>query len=257
MEFQVAGSRVRVNLPDEAAALAAVEARLASGEGFALATLNLDHLVKLRSDPAFREAYARQDLVTADGNPVVWLGRLAGQDLSLVPGSDLVRPLLRLARRLGVPVGFLGSTEESLKAAARELGAEIPGLDLRARVAPPMGFDPEGAEAMAILDDMAARGVRLVLLALGAPKQERLAAMGRRRHPHLGFVSVGAGLDFIAGSQHRAPKILRRFALEWLWRMALSPRRLAGRYARCALILPGHAARALAQRGADRPSGPG
>ena len=61
----------------------------------------------------------------------------------------------------------------------------------------------------------------MALLALGAPRQEIFAARCRELLPDIGFVSVGAGLDFIAGHQRRAPIWLQRLALEWLWRVAL------------------------------------
>lgn len=256
MRFVVGDSQINVNVPSRQALLEELERRLAAGQGFSVATLNLDHLVKLRTDPAFRTAYAAQDLVTADGNPIVWLAKVAQAPVELLPGSDLIRPILRLAARLGVPVAFLGSTEPSLARAAEALSSEIPGLIIHACVAPPMGFDPEGPEAQRILDDLSAKGVRLVLLALGAPKQERLAALGRSRSPAMGFLSIGAGLDFISGTQRRAPPWVRRLALEWLWRVGSQPRRLAVRYARCAVILPGHFRRARSQgrQGLARPS---
>lgn len=240
MRFVVGERQISVNVPSLRALLEELEARFAAGQGFALATLNLDHLAKLRTDAAFQSAYAAQDLVTADGNPIVWLSRVAGEPVELLPGSDLVRPVLRLAAHHGLPVAFLGSTDPSLARAAAALTAEIPDLDIRACVAPPMGFDPMAPEAGRILDDLDAAGVRLVLLALGAPKQEMLAALARSRTPGMGFLSIGAGLDFIAGTQRRAPRWVRRLALEWLWRAAGQPRRLAARYARCAVILPGH-----------------
>jgi N-acetylglucosaminyldiphosphoundecaprenol N-acetyl-beta-D-mannosaminyltransferase len=248
MEFCVGDGRVRVNVYHQEELLAEVERRFARKEGFALATLNLDHLVKLGADASFRDAYVRQDLVTADGNPIVWLARVAKRPVDLLPGSDLIRPVLRLAARMGVPVGFVGSTEASLAAAATVLSEEIPGLDVRARVAPPMGFDPGAPQALGIFDDFAAQGVRLVLVALGAPKQERLAALGRARQPGLSFLCIGAGLDFIAGSQQRAPLWMRRLALEWLWRAVSNPSRLAPRYLQSALIVPGHLSRAIADR---------
>lgn len=249
MEVRVGDGAVRITAPTRAGLLAEIDRRLAAREGFAVATLNLDHLVKLRADPGFRRAYAAQDLVTADGNPVVWLSRLAGRPVELVTGADLLLPALRLAAGRGAPVGFLGSTAEALEAAAAALRGEVQGLDVRERIAPPMGLDPEGAEAEAALDRMAASGVRLVLLALGAPRQERLAAVGRGRHPSMGFLSIGAGLDFWAGTQRRAPPLVRRLALEWLWRAAGNPRRLGGRYLRCAAILPGLAVEAARSRG--------
>lgn len=248
MQFDVGRTLISVNVSREDTLMMEVEQRLMRKEGFAIATLNLDHLVKLRSDLTFREAYGRHDLVTADGNPIVWLARLAGQPLELLPGADLIRPVLQIAARLKVPVAFVGSTEAALSAAASTLTAEIAGLDVRACVAPAMGFDPSSPEAGQLLDDIAAQGIGLVLVALGAPKQERLAALGRTRQPSLCFLSIGAGLDFIAGLQRRAPPLARRLALEWLWRVSLSPRRLSRRYVNCTLILPNLLGQALSQR---------
>lgn len=218
----------------------AVLARLTTGQGFALATLNLDHLAKLAGSPAFRTAYGAQDLITADGNPIVWMGRMAGQRLELLPGSDLILPLTRLAVQAGVAVGLLGSTDESLALAAFALKQAVPGVRIVAQIAPPMGFDPCSAAADKMLDQLDAAAVRLCFLALGAPKQEVLAARGRLRTPKVGFASIGAGLDFLSGSQTRAPAMVRRLALEWLWRMLSNPRRMVGRYWQAAMVLPGH-----------------
>lgn len=236
---QPAAQAVCITTPTRAALLAEVEALLRAGKGFALATLNLDHLVKLGRLPAFRTAYLRQSHVVADGNPVVWLQRLAGRPVDLMPGSELILPLATLAGRLAVPVALLGSNAATLALAAARLEATCPGLTVVARIAPLQGYDPESAVAETDLRQIAASGARLCFLALGAPKQEMLAARGHVMLPEVGFVSIGAGLDFIAGSQTRAPAWVRRLALEWAWRMMLNPRRLARRYADCALILPG------------------
>lgn len=238
-----------VNFPTEAALLADVEAHLTAGQGFAIATLNLDHVVKMRRNPGFRRAYLAHSHVVADGNPIVWLSRLAGRSqVALVPGSELIQPVAALAARLGTPLAFLGSTEPVLQAAAAQLKADHPGLKVVACLAPPYGFDPESAAADALLDQVAASGARICLLALGAPKQELLAARGLARHPQLGFLSIGAGLDFIAGHQVRAPVWVRKIAMEWLWRMLSNPRRLARRYLDCALVLPSLTGAALAER---------
>jgi N-acetylglucosaminyldiphosphoundecaprenol N-acetyl-beta-D-mannosaminyltransferase len=249
VEFSFPPHTVTVNMPTRAALMAEVARRFARGEGFALATINLDHLVKLRRDPVFAAAYAAQDLVVADGNPIVWLSRLARKPVELVPGSDLILPLAQAAAAAQVPVVLLGATDAALSAAAGGLRARVPGLTVAACIAPPMGFDPDGPGADEVLDRVGATGARLVFLALGAPKQERLAARGRAQLPGVGFASIGAGLDFIAGTQTRAPVWVRAVAMEWLWRMMTNPRRLARRYAECALILPGQAIAALRQRG--------
>ncbi len=223
----------------EAGLLADLDAAFAQGRGFAVATLNLDHLVKLARDPHFADAYRAQTHIVADGNPVVWLRALMARPVALVPGSELIAPLAALAATRGMPVALYGSDHATLDLAAARLAADHQGLTVVARIAPAFGFDPSGPEAEADLARLAAAGARLVFLALGAPKQEILAARGRTLQPTLGFVSTGAGLDFIAGRQIRAPLWVRRIAMEWLWRMGGNPQRLARRYWDCAMILPG------------------
>ena len=249
MLFRFDDIRIEVTHPDKASLLSAVAARFAAGTGFALATINLDHLVKLGRDPSFRAAYAGQDMVVADGNPIVWLSRLAKRPVALVPGSDLVLPLVAAATLAGRPVAILGTTEAALTAARTRIAAAVPGVNFGPCIAPPLGFDPEGTAARAMLAKVAAMGPGLCLLALGAPKQERLAAFGRVLAPQAGFASVGAGIDFLAGQQTRAPEWVRMLALEWLWRALAQPRRLIPRYAACAAILPGQVVQALRLRG--------
>lgn len=248
MEFSFPPHRISVNMPDAATLLSAVRDRMRDGRGYALATINLDHLVKLARDPGFRAVYAAQDLVCADGNPIVWLSRLAGKPVTLVPGSDMVLPLAHQAARNGVPIALMGSTEATLAAAAEALCAQVQGLRVAACIAPPMGFDPTGPEARRILEQISASGAKLTFIALGAPKQEIFAAHGRGLVPDMGFASIGAGLDFLSGRQTRAPHWVRRIQMEWAWRMLSNPRRLARRYAECAAILPGEAWRAWQQR---------
>ncbi len=248
MKFRTGNGEIAVNIATRNALEAEVTDRLSSGRGFALATLNLDHLVKLAADPEFRAAYQRQDLVVADGNPIVWLARLARQPVTLMPGSDLVVPLAHWAAGAGQTVALVGSTDESLRRAAEALRQAVPGLVVACSIAPPFGFDPEGPQADAILRDVAQSGARLCFIALGAPKQELFAARGRVTAPQVGFASIGAGLDFLSGSQVRAPLWVRKLALEWLWRLLSQPRRMITRYALCFSILPGHTIRALRQR---------
>lgn len=232
------GRRLVVNTSSREALLEASAQHLDDGVGFTVATLNLDHLVKLRRDAAFRDAYAATTHVVADGNPVVWLARLQGAGVALAPGSDLTRPFCTLAARRGAPVALFGSSTEALERAAGQLAVEVPALRIAHSEAPSRDFDPFGAEADACAARIAASGARLCLLALGAPKQEIFAVRASALAPGCGFVSVGAGLDFLAGVQKRAPRLLRRLALEWAWRLATDPRRLAGRYAACAAELP-------------------
>lgn len=237
---------ITVTAPVRRTLLEDLRTRFESRRGFSLATLNLDHVVKLKCDPAFRAAYAAHSHITADGNPIVWLSRLAGQGrVELIPGSELIDPIAALAADAGVKVALFGATDASLVAAARALEARHAGLEVALTLAPPMGFDPDGTEADAAIKQIAASGARLVFLALGAPKQERFAARAQTDLPAVGFLSIGAGLDFISGAQKRAPEWVRALAAEWLWRMLSDPRRLAARYGACLTALPGLTLRAL------------
>ncbi len=227
-----------VNIADRGALLVELSRLMQARRGFTLATLNLDHIVKLRRDPVFAQAYRRHRYVVADGHPIVWLWRLAGRRIDLIPGSELITPLAALAAENKVPVALLGSTQHTLDTAAARLMHAHRDLQIVARIAPPYGFDPDGAGADTCLSEIGRSGAGLCFLAFGAPKQERLAIRGAAAVPGCGFVSIGAGLDFIAGHQKRAPRWVRRIAMEWLWRASTDPRRLAKRYAVCLSILP-------------------
>lgn len=248
MEFQTATGTVRITCRDRAALLAEVERRLAQGRGFTLATLNVDHLQKLRHDGAFARAYGSHDLVVADGNPVVWLAALAGTRLQLVPGSELVTPLAAAAAEAGVPLAIIAGSAQAAEVAATRLRAAHPGLAVALTAAPGFPFDPDGPEADALIARLADSGARLCLLGVGAPRQERFAARAAAAWPQIGFASVGAGIDFVAGMQKRAPRLFRSAKLEWVWRALSSPRRLGPRYLRGAAILPGLAVTALRSR---------
>lgn len=246
------GGSVHVNVASQSALLEDLRARMVRSDGFQIATLNLDHVVKLRQSPAFAAAYAAHSHITADGRPIVWLSRLSGQNIHLVAGSDLVMPLAGIAAQTGTPVALLGSSESSLDGAAKALQAAHPQLEIVCRIAPPMGFDPEGAQADAYIETLRQSGAGLCFLALGAPKQELFAARAGAQLPQMGFASIGAGLDFLSGHQTRAPRLARALAAEWLWRLGQNPSRMAKRYAACFAVLPGMTLRALRTRLARR-----
>ena len=223
------------NLEDAvSAAIEATELRTPT----AVFTLNLDHVVKLRQNSNFRRAYQSASIVTADGAPVVWLGRSQASSLRRTTGADLVLPLVKAAAAKDLPIALFGTSRPIIDAVTAKL-AELGGASLRIAYAdsPIMGFDPQGADADALLNDIVASGSRIVFVALGAPKQELFAARAVERRLPLTFVCVGAGLDFIANAQVRAPHLLQSSGLEWVWRLANDPRRLLMRYVACAGVL--------------------
>ena len=212
-------------------------ARLKAGLGFTLFTLNMDHLVKRRVDPAFRAAYSRANFVTADGAPLVWLAARQGVKVERTTGADMLLPLCGAAAAAGIPISLFGSSPESLNAAANELRRRFPRIDIRHIEAPKQGFDPASSEAQAAGERMARSGARLCFIALGAPKQELFADRMAPLHPSIGYLGVGAALDFVSGIQKRAPLFFQNNGLEWVWRLLSDPWRLASRYTRCALVL--------------------
>jgi N-acetylglucosaminyldiphosphoundecaprenol N-acetyl-beta-D-mannosaminyltransferase len=210
-------------------ALSEIEKLVDSGEGGAIYTPNVDHVVKAESSEAFREAYRHVSLSLADGMPLVWVGRLLGCQLpERVAGSDILRPLLEMAARRRWRVYLLGGAPGSAELATRrlteELGVQVVGWD-DCRIASD-GSDANGesiARARAAKPD-------LILVGLGPPKQElwiHRAADSVRPAVALG---IGAGLDFIAGRYKRAPLWLRRTGFEWAYRLVQEPRRLWRRY---------------------------
>lgn len=232
---RIDGQAINIATLDQA--IEAAIAHASAGQGFRLFTLNLDHLVKRRDDPSFRSAYAKAELVTADGAPVAFLARRQHPAVTRTTGADLVIPLCAGAARAGIPIALFGSNDETLETSAQVLQSRFPGLIIAHREAPPYGFDPRSPAAVEAATRIAASGARIVFVALGAPKQEMFSDHLADRFPGLGFVCIGAALDFIAGTQTRAPRIFQATGMEWLWRLGTNPGRLARRYAACFGIL--------------------
>jgi exopolysaccharide biosynthesis WecB/TagA/CpsF family protein len=239
-------SDLRVNIANMTQAIGAIDRRARAKKGYTLFTINLDHLVKLKQDRRFREVYERADFVTADGWPIVWhlqrgdrrrVARPGQQDrrrLERTTGADLIAPVCAHAAEHGFPLYFVGPSPASQNAALDILRARYPGLSVGGAESPhlPVLFGEDTVDALA--ERIAKSGARLCVLSLGAPKQEMLADALHKRLPDVGFLCVGAALDFISGQAVRAPVWLRRLKMEWMWRLASDPGRLAGRYARCA-----------------------
>ena len=207
-------------------------------------TLNLDHVVKMRKDAKFRAAYLRAGLITADGFPIVLACSIQGKHVSRVAGSDLIAPVIAEAARSGKSIFLFGSSSQVLSETSRLLCERHTGLTIAGAFSPPQGFNPASEDARRCIEAIGNSGADLCFVALGAPKQELFADHAKSLLPNVSFVCIGAGLDFIAGAQMRAPHWMQRWNLEWLWRAASNPRRLLYRYLLCMIALPGILARA-------------
>lgn len=222
---------------------------VATGKAFPVFTINLDHVVKLRRDTAFREAYERAPIVLPDGFPIVLTGRLQRRNVQRTTGSDLIEPLCEEAARRGLPILLYGSTFETLTKAARYLKSHHPDLEIAGIYAPPNGLDVLSDQASESIDFIRNSGARICFVALGAPKQEIFAdRCAQQMDDGIAFLCIGAGLDFLAGQQRRAPKVFQKTGMEWLWRLMNNPRRLAKRYLECLYVFPGVLLEGLARR---------
>jgi len=233
-----------LSLPEAVSSIVSAAQR---GDNFSVCTLNLDHVVQLQQRADFRAAYRRARFVTADGFPIVVLSRLLGTPIKRTTGADLVVPLCQEARKKGLPIFLLGSNEHTLAMTARRLSERFQGLQVAGTFAPGANFDPYSREADLAVDKIRESGARLCFVALGAPRQEVFAARCLDELDGTGLLCIGAALDFIAGTQTRAPALTQKVGLEWAWRMLRNPRRLAPRYARCMAVVPGLVARTIPQ----------
>lgn len=226
---------INISNPDEA--VSNIANRVLAGDGFSFFTMNLDHLCKLKRFKSFRRLYSKATFVSADGWPVAFLAGKGERPIVRTTGADLIFPVCELAARSNFDVFLFGSSQEVLDHSSKMLSARYAGLNIVGKISPPPRFDPQSDFARQSAEAIAASGAHLCFVALGAPTQEAFSEFAKDFAPQTGFLCVGAALDFIAGTQRRAPLILRRLGLEWAWRCALSPRRLARRYMQCIVVL--------------------
>ncbi|MFJ7066203.1 WecB/TagA/CpsF family glycosyltransferase [Streptomyces sp. NPDC101115] len=203
--------------------LAAVRA----GERLEIGVVNAAKLVNMRRDPALARAVSGCDLVLADGQAVVWAGRLLRRPLpERVAGIDLFMRLLAEAEREGLSVYFLGARQDVLERMLRRVAVRFPGL----RVAGSRNGYFDDSEQPAIADAIAESGADMLFLGMTSPKKEIFTAGYGERSKVTLVHGVGGSLDILAGITRRAPERWQRLGLEWLYRTLQEPRRLGRRY---------------------------
>jgi len=192
--------------------------------GYAV-TPNADHLMLLRRNPRFADAYRDSDLRLADGMPLLWAARLQGTPLKeKLSGSDLLPLLCARASEAGLGVYFLGGRPGAAAAAAERLAGLLPRLRIAGTACPPPGFESDAAANDAIVAAVRSAAPDVLFVALGAPKQEVWIHQHRHRLGVPLALGVGAALDFLAGLVRRAPAWMQRRGLEWAWRAFQDPR---------------------------------
>lgn len=202
----------------------------ASGKGRLVYTPNVDHVVIAEDDVRFRDAYARADLCLADGFPLIVTSKLTRLPLpEKISGSDITLPVLERCAKEGLRVYFLGAGPGVADLARIKIEAMFPEITIVGTSSPKVDVDGPKAARDEIINELRAKKPDVVLLALGAPKQEIFAAQLVDDVPAV-FLGIGATLDFIAGTVKRAKPWMSKMGLEWLYRLTQEPKRLFHRY---------------------------
>ena len=203
-------------------------------------TPNVDHVVLLADNPDLKPLYDAADMVLADGMPVVWAAKLLGSPLpERVAGSDLFPKLLADAQH-GPPISvfLLGGAEGVADRARDRILRDYPWIRVAGTHCPPMGFEQREADNERAVAAIADARPDVVLVGLGAPKQERFVVRERARLNCKVALCIGATIDFMAGAKPRAPEWMRATGLEWVHRLSSEPKRLTRRYAHDAAVFP-------------------
>lgn len=187
--------------------------------------INAGKVVMMQDVPGLRDVIAGCDVVNADGQSIVWAGRVLGVPVpERVAGIDLMRRLLAEAESRAWPVYFLGARQEVLEACVSRIRALHPCLEIAGMR---NGyFDADDAVAA----EIAASGARVLFVGISSPRKEWFLAEQLKSMGPVFAMGVGGSFDVIAGLTARAPRWMQRVGLEWLYRLLQEPRRMWKRY---------------------------
>lgn len=188
-------------------------------------------VIEAQDNSRLRRIWNEADLNTPDGMPLVWALRALGvSKATRVYGPSLTLHVCRAAAEKGIPIGLYGGTPESLNDFSAFLEREFPGTQIACQISPPFRplTDEEDEKYTRQITESEAR---ILLVGIGCPKQEKWMYTHRDRIPAV-MIGVGAAFDFHSGRVRQAPRWLRQRGFEWLFRLAMEPRRLWSRYSR-------------------------
>lgn len=236
---------VLVDVVDYDAATARIIEAARQRQPFAVTALAVHGVMTGVLDRAHNARLNAFDLVTPDGQPVRWaLNVLHSAGLAdRVYGPTLTLRVLERCAAEGLPVYLYGSTEPTLARLVPALERMFPALKLAGVEASKFRAARPG-EDVEIAERIRSSGARVVLVGLGCPRQE-VWAYAMRPLLDMPLLAVGAAFDYHAGLLKNPPAWMQRYALEWLWRLGLEPKRLWRRYV---LLNPAYLTRLAAQR---------
>lgn len=208
--------------------LAQVEAAVRGGPRIQIVPGNVDFVMKARRDPAFKALLNQLSLIVADGVPITWAAALLGTPLARrVSGTDLVWRCAEISAKTGAAVALIGAAPGIAERAATRMQEAFAGARVHA-VPTPMALGP--AENAALIQNIRDLNAKIILVALGAPRQERWVHDNMEACGAQVGVGVGSAFDIISGWRPRAPALLADNGFEWLHRLFQEPARLGRRY---------------------------
>jgi N-acetylglucosaminyldiphosphoundecaprenol N-acetyl-beta-D-mannosaminyltransferase len=217
-----------LGVPVEAIEIQAVLRRIESAADrrtpFLISAPNLNSLVISQSDADFRETLVLSDLCTADGMPIIWIAWLIGIPIkSRIAGSDIFDALkTEHSSANPLKIFLFGGLEGAAEAAARALNSQPSGVRCVGWYYPGFGSTEEMSRDD-IIDIVNSSGADFVVAALGNKKGQLWLQRNHRRLSIPVRAHLGATVNFQAGTVRRAPHMMRRFGLEWLWRIKEEP----------------------------------
>lgn len=213
-----------VSLPQ---AHAVVAQAIQAGENLQVVTLNPEMIMQGDQDLELGRILKSAGLILPDGAGVVWALKKQGNTIQRLPGIEFSEDILKWAAETGHPVSIIGATQEALDLAKQTLQQRYPKLQI---VYSHHGFFKPGPEEEAIVADCVAAQPKIVLVALGVPRQEKWIDQYKARFQGTTFVGVGGSLDVWSGLTQRAPKLMRQLNLEWMYRITSEPWRIKRTY---------------------------
>ena len=186
-------------------------------------TTNPEFLMIAQQDVNFRNILQRADLRIADGVGLLWAAKRQGVTLpQRVTGSDGIYVICEQASKLGWKLFFLGASEGIAEQAAERLRVQYPKLQVVGTYA----GSPSADEEDEIVERINRSGADILLVAYGAPKQDKWIARNLPRLQTKMAMGVGGTFDFVVGKVPRAPQWMRRMGVEWLYRLIRQPWRI-------------------------------
>lgn len=198
-----------------------------------LITPNVDHLVKLQCDREFYNVYQKAEWVVCDSKILYLLSKLLKHPLpEAIPGSSFFTAYYTYHKEDRDCRIFLLGAKSSIAAKAMERINEKVGRQIVVGAhSPSFGFEKKEQECEDIIEIVNKSGANVLLVGVGAPKQEKWIMKYRDRMPNVKlFMALGATIDFEAGTLKRAPMFWQKIGMEWLYRVLKEPRRLFKRY---------------------------